>query len=36
MLHLQGYDHQTDGEAHDMETRECEIMERLGFDNPYE
>jgi len=36
MLHLQGYDHQTDGEAHDMETREREIMERLGFENPYE
>jgi probable rRNA maturation factor len=35
MLHLQGYDHQTDGEAHDMETREREIMERLGFENPY-
>ncbi|MCX7176493.1 MAG: rRNA maturation RNase YbeY [Proteobacteria bacterium] len=35
MLHLQGYDHQTDVEANLMETREREILARLGIADPY-
>lgn len=35
MLHLQGYDHQADAQAQEMEKRERDIMERLGFENPY-
>lgn len=34
-LHLLGYDHQTDAEAAEMETREQEILQRLGFPDPY-
>lgn len=35
-LHAQGWDHETDEEdAEEMEARETEILERLGFDNPY-
>ncbi len=34
-LHLLGYDHKTVREAHVMETLEIEILERLGFANPY-
>ena len=36
MLHLLGYDHIEDNEAETMETKEIEIMEKLGFDNPYQ
>jgi probable rRNA maturation factor len=35
MLHLQGYDHQTDAEANLMETRERQILARLGIADPY-
>jgi probable rRNA maturation factor len=35
VLHLLGYDHQTDEEATDMETLEIRILERLGVQNPY-
>ena len=36
VLHLQGYDHETAGEARDMERRETRIVKRLGFPDPYE
>jgi probable rRNA maturation factor len=36
LLHLQGYDHQTESEAEQMEQREITILEQLGFTNPYE
>lgn len=35
-LHLQGYDHIEDGEAEEMEALEIEIMQGLGYANPYE
>ncbi len=35
ILHLLGYDHQTDEEANDMETLEIRILEQLGIQNPY-
>lgn len=35
MLHLQGYDHQNDNEAAHMERREVEILQGLGFADPY-
>lgn len=35
MLHLQGYDHETDAEAVTMEAVESFIMQRLGYDDPY-
>lgn len=35
VLHLQGYDHENDTDAAIMEQRETEILERLGYDNPY-
>lgn len=35
MLHLTGYDHETDDEACKMEEREAEILRRLGVANPY-
>ena len=34
-LHLSGYDHITDEQAHEMESLEIETMEKLGFENPY-
>lgn len=36
MLHLQGYDHIKDNEAEEMEQLEIDILDRLGFENPYE
>ena len=36
LLHLLGYDHQTDHEAEAMESKEIEIMAQLTFDNPYQ
>jgi probable rRNA maturation factor len=36
MLHLQGHDHIEEAEATRMEALETEILERLGYDNPYE
>jgi len=35
MLHLQGYDHQTEAQAEAMEVLEINIMARLGYANPY-
>lgn len=35
VLHAQGYDHQDDAEAAEMEALEVEILARLSFDNPY-
>ena len=35
-LHAQGWDHETGEEdAEEMEAREIEILQRLGFENPY-
>ncbi len=36
VLHLLGYDHQTDADAKAMEGLEIAILGRLGFPNPYE
>ncbi|MGA7948543.1 MAG: rRNA maturation RNase YbeY [Thiobacillaceae bacterium] len=36
MLHLQGYDHESDEEAVIMEAREATILAKLGFSDPYE
>ena len=35
MLHLQGYDHETDEEAHAMESRESALVMQLGYPDPY-
>ncbi len=35
MLHLQGYDHDDEEQAAQMEGLEIEILSRLGMDNPY-
>lgn len=35
-LHLLGYDHVDDAEAEQMESLEAAILNKLGFDNPYE
>lgn len=35
MLHLQGYDHDNDVDAHVMEAKESEILARLGYPDPY-
>ncbi|HEX7644437.1 MAG TPA: rRNA maturation RNase YbeY [Burkholderiaceae bacterium] len=35
VLHAQGYDHENDEEAAEMESLEIEILEQLGFPNPY-
>jgi probable rRNA maturation factor len=35
VLHLLGFDHERRGEALEMETREIQILDRLGFSNPY-
>lgn len=35
-LHLLGYDHISDDEAEEMESIEIDILENLGFNNPYE
>ncbi|MGL9733431.1 MAG: rRNA maturation RNase YbeY [Symbiopectobacterium sp.] len=34
-LHLLGYDHIEDNEAEEMEALETEIMQQMGYDNPY-
>ncbi|MHB1299917.1 MAG: rRNA maturation RNase YbeY [Burkholderiales bacterium] len=34
-LHLQGYDHESDGEAAIMESLEAAIMAKLGYADPY-
>jgi probable rRNA maturation factor len=35
-LHLQGYDHETEREARQMERRESRVVAGLGFPDPYE
>ena len=35
MLHLQGYDHETNEEASIMESREIQILKNIGYENPY-
>ncbi|PQA88385.1 rRNA maturation RNase YbeY [Hyphococcus luteus] len=35
MLHLIGYDHETEGEAAVMERREAEILRAMGIAHPY-
>ncbi|HEX8954948.1 MAG TPA: rRNA maturation RNase YbeY [Burkholderiaceae bacterium] len=35
VLHAQGYDHENEEEAAEMESLEIEILEQLGFKNPY-
>ncbi|WP_301099201.1 rRNA maturation RNase YbeY [Otariodibacter sp.] len=34
-LHLLGYDHITDDEAEEMESLETQIMQSLGYEDPY-
>ena len=36
MLHLFGYDHESDQEATAMETLEKSVLEGLGFSDPYQ
>jgi len=35
ILHLRGYDHETEAQAELMETLETEIVTKLGYANPY-
>ena len=35
MLHLQGFDHQIDNEAEEMERLEIKILSTLGYTSPY-
>ena len=35
-LHLQGYDHETEAEAAEMEALEIKALAALNIDNPYE
>jgi probable rRNA maturation factor len=35
VLHLLGFDHEHDAEARKMATREIQILDRLGFSDPY-
>jgi probable rRNA maturation factor len=34
-LHAQGWDHEDDTEAEAMEARETELLQALGFTDPY-
>ena len=36
MLHLQGYDHVSEEQATEMESLEINLLQQLGFANPYE
>lgn len=35
ILHLQGYDHESDEQAQEMEGLEIKILKRLGYPDPY-
>ena len=35
VLHLLGFDHERHAEARKMESREIQILDRLGFSDPY-
>lgn len=35
IFHLLGYDHETDEQAEEMEAQEIEVMQELGYPNPY-
>jgi len=35
VLHAQGWDHQTEHEAHEMERQEVAVLLRLGISDPY-
>lgn len=35
VLHLRGYDHQTDDDAEEMESLETQLLARLGWPDPY-
>ena len=35
VLHLQGYDHETEAEAVQMESMETEIITKMGYADPY-
>lgn len=35
VLHLRGYDHQEEAQAQQMEDRERQLLEMLGFSDPY-
>ncbi|HEV2614059.1 MAG TPA: rRNA maturation RNase YbeY [Gammaproteobacteria bacterium] len=35
LLHLMGYDHETDKDAKKMESLEIKLLHQLGFGNPY-
>lgn len=35
VLHLLGYDHETDREARDMETLEAALLQQMGYSDPY-
>lgn len=35
VLHLLGFDHENDHDAHEMESLEVTILEKLGFKDPY-
>jgi probable rRNA maturation factor len=35
LLHLQGWEHEDEGDARAMEARETRLLERLGFPDPY-
>jgi probable rRNA maturation factor len=35
VLHLLGFDHECPEEAQKMEAREIQILDRLGFSDPY-
>ncbi len=35
ILHLLGFDHETDAEAEQMETLETKILAKMGIDDPY-
>lgn len=36
VLHLLGYDHITSSEASEMESFEIQVLQQLGYENPYE